>query len=304
VDTATVTLTVLGRVRLSPTPLFQRIDYGGSAFTRSVTLHNDSGLTVGFQLQESDVGGMPTNIPWFEVSPASGSLVPLSTQDVTATFDPAGLSPGLRQAQLRMLHDSPYSVADVPVCFTVGFLDVPDGSFAVDHAHALAGAGITAGCGPGMFCPATTVSRAMASVWLLRALEGAAYQPPPATGTLFADVPVDSFAADFIEEFARRGITSGCGGGNFCPGAAVTREQTAVLLLKTLESPNYFPPPATWIFDDVPPGNPFARWIEEIYRRGMTSGCGGANFCPTLPVSRAAMAVFVVRAFGLPLCGE
>ena len=37
------------------------------------------------------------------------------------------------------------------------------------------------------------------------------------------------------EELARRGVTTGCGGGNFCPQAAVSREQMAVFLLRTLD---------------------------------------------------------------------
>ena len=48
----------------------------------------------------------------------------------------------------------------------------------------------------------------------------------------FADVPLTSPFAAFIEELAVRGITSGCGGGNYCPGAAVTRGQMAVFLVK------------------------------------------------------------------------
>jgi hypothetical protein len=33
---------------------------------------------------------------------------------------------------------------------------------------------------------------------------------------------------------------------------------------------------------------------------GITGGCGGGNFCPSNPVTRAEMAVFLVTAFNLP----
>ena len=56
---------------------------------------------------------------------------------------------------------------------------------------------------------------------------------PPATPT-FNDVPVSDSAFQFIEALAASGITAGCGGGNFCPDATLTRRQMAVFLAKGL----------------------------------------------------------------------
>jgi hypothetical protein len=50
------------------------------------------------------------------------------------------------------------------------------------------------------------------------------------------------------------------------------------------------------MFADVPFSSPYCRWIEEMARRGITSGCGGNNYCPTSPVPREQMAVFLVVA--------
>jgi hypothetical protein len=50
---------------------------------------------------------------------------------------------------------------------------------------------------------------------------------------MFGDVPIGSFAAAWIEEIARRGITSGCGGGNYCANDSATRGQMAVFLVQT-----------------------------------------------------------------------
>src|SRR6266536_3435493 len=55
---------------------------------------------------------------------------------------------------------------------------------------------------------------------------------------MFNDVPASSPFCPYIEELARRGITGGFGGGNYCPSALVTRQQMAVLLLKVLDSHN------------------------------------------------------------------
>jgi hypothetical protein len=51
---------------------------------------------------------------------------------------------------------------------------------------------------------------------------------------LFADVPTSSSVHTPIAAIARAGITAGCGGGNFCPNAALTRGQEAALLHRGL----------------------------------------------------------------------
>jgi hypothetical protein len=56
---------------------------------------------------------------------------------------------------------------------------------------------------------------------------------PPATPT-FGDTPASHVFYQFIEALAASGITGGCGGGNFCPDAPLTRGQMAVFLAKAL----------------------------------------------------------------------
>jgi hypothetical protein len=51
----------------------------------------------------------------------------------------------------------------------------------------------------------------------------------------------------------------------------------------------------------VPCSSAFAIWINELVRRGIASGCGGSNFCPTQPNTRAQMSVFLASTFALPL---
>ena len=57
--------------------------------------------------------------------------------------------------------------------------------------------------------------------------------PPPGTAT-FNDVPITDPAFQFIEALVASGITAGCGGGNYCPDAPLTRRQMAVFLSKAL----------------------------------------------------------------------
>jgi len=54
--------------------------------------------------------------------------------------------------------------------------------------------------------------------------------------------------------------------------------------------------PVAWAtFIDVPPSNPFYNDINAIQGAGITSGCGGGNFCPTDNIQRQAEAAFVHR---------
>ncbi len=56
--------------------------------------------------------------------------------------------------------------------------------------------------------------------------------------------------------------------------------------------------PQAWFadFNDVPPSDPFHASIEGIVRDGITSGCTGGNYCPSTPIPRSQIAVFLLRA--------
>ncbi len=91
------------------------------------------------------------------------------------------------------------------------------------------------------FGPATTgfaqgTTREEMTLALAKALDIS--QPPACVPgqEMFNDVPASSPFCPYIEELARRGITGGCGGGNYCPSALVTRQQMAVFLVKTLDA--------------------------------------------------------------------
>lgn len=156
------------------------------------------------------------------------------------------------------------------------------------------------GCTRDGFCPTGTVSRAELPEIVLRAREGSDYVPQPCKGTVFADVDPNLPACAWIEDLAARGVVSGCGGGNYCPNDPVTREQAAVFVLGTLESPGYVPDSATPLpFTDVDPASPFARWIAELSFRGITAGCGGTSYCPSASLTRQEMAAFVAVGFDL-----
>ncbi|MBI5839286.1 MAG: S-layer homology domain-containing protein [Chloroflexi bacterium] len=132
----------------------------------------------------------------------------------------------------RGIHGSAFNPPVGPITFG----DTP-GHWAQYWIEALRLDGITGGCGGGNYCPDAVTSRAQIAVFLLRAEHGGNYTPPNATGNRFSDIPIDYWAAAWIEQLASEGITGGCGNGKFCPENPVTRAEMAVLLVKAFNLP-------------------------------------------------------------------
>jgi hypothetical protein len=124
-----------------------------------------------------------------------------------------------------------------PACVTGAemFADVPSTSPFCRWIEELAHRNIAGGCGGGNFCPLGPVSREQMAVFALATREAPGYSPAAcvAGAERFADVPASSPFCKWVEELARRNIAGGCGGGNFCPVTAVTREQNGVFLSGT-----------------------------------------------------------------------
>jgi cytochrome c peroxidase len=219
----------------------------------------------------------------------------LNPTTVEVTFDPT--SKGPKKAVLEINTDA--GNVGVPlrgVGFVSGspsFNDVlaADGIF--PFVETLFTHGITAGCGGGDFCPDGLLTRTQLAVMLATAM--GLFEVPPRGR--FADVPPTAGGAGFIERLAEENVTAGCGGGNYCPNQLVTRAQAAVLIAAASgKSPVN---PQTGVFADVPPGSFGAGFIERLAADGIAAGCGGGNFCPGAPITRAATAVFIAKAFGL-----
>jgi hypothetical protein len=122
------------------------------------------------------------------------------------------------------------------------FSDVPETSPFCRFVEELFNRGVVVGCGPGpTYCPDNPVTREQMAVFVLRTLDPALIPPACAPPNLFADVPETSPFCRWIEELANRGVVSGCGGGNYCPQLAVTREQMGVFISVTFSLSLYGP---------------------------------------------------------------
>ena len=219
----------------------------------------------------------------------------------TATITTPSLPPGTLNN--ITLTNTDGTSGTLPNGFIADFVDVPEGgnNFWL-FVSGLVRNQITAGIGGGLYGVDQPAKRQQMAVFLLKSKYGICYAPPPCNTPAFADVPCSSNFAPWINQLVAEGITTGCGGGNYCPNNPVNRQQMAVFLLKTKEGGSYVPPACTsQDFGDVPctPGVGFADWIYELVRRSITAGCGGGNYCPLNPNTRGQMAVFLSFMFGL-----
>jgi uncharacterized repeat protein (TIGR03803 family) len=135
---------------------------------------------------------------------------------------------------LKSEHGSSY----VPPTCTGIFPDVPCPSTLADWIEQLFVEGVTAGCGGGLYCPDSPVTRRQMAAFLLKAKEGSSYTPPAATG-IFEDVPLTDTFAPWIEDLYNRKVTGGCQASPllYCPDNSNTRGQMAVFLVKMFELP-------------------------------------------------------------------
>jgi uncharacterized protein YkwD len=148
--------------------------------------------------------------------------------------------------------------------------------------------GTTTGCSADRFCPSRGVTRGQMASFLAREL---GLSP---TAARFSDVPSRHPHAGNIGALAAAGVTSGCGGGRFCPDAPVTRAQMATFLRQAMG----IAPKAPKGVSDVASDHPHAGSIGALQAAGVTQGCNSRQFCPSQPVTRGQMATFLDRAFG------
>jgi len=120
------------------------------------------------------------------------------------------------------------------------FADVPledYGPFA-DFIEQLFNDGVTVGCGPNLYCPEDSTLRSEMAVFITKAK---GWMPVVPTG-IFPDVPTDYWSAGYIEKIATEGVTSGCGGGLYCPEDEVSRAEMAVFLVNGWNVETYMHP--------------------------------------------------------------
>jgi hypothetical protein len=266
------------------------VDNNGSVVAHAVTMQDlpAGAHTLTLQFQGVDLFASQRNGPYTltNVLLTDETSVTLISEEANSVYSTA--------AYLYTDFAAPGSFADVPATYWAsGFIE------------RLYAAGVTGGCAvnPARYCPEDTVTRAQMAVFLLRGIHTSSYMPPTmGAGSGFNDVPPDYWSGTWIKQLAAEGITAGCGNGNYCPEHPVTRAQMAVFLLRSKYGASYVPPAvgSGTGFADVLPNYWAAAFIKQLVAEGITVGCGNGSYCPEQPVTRAQMAVFLVRTFNLP----
>ena len=92
----------------------------------------------------------------------------------------------------------------------------------------------------------------------------------------------------------------------FCPDSALPRWKLAVWLVRALDRLNADPDNNLNTFNDVNKRKWYKPFVERLRVLGVTTGCVRRStiFCPNDTVTRAEMAVFLVRAFNIPSAGD
>ena len=245
-----------------------------------------------------------TRHPWLDETPKSGSARASATQPVTLDFITALQWPGLHQADAPRRRHRPVRAVDVPVNYTIAFLDVPvDPLGRRAHPRARRRSRLASAAAGATSAPTSTIDRAEMAVLMVRAMHGPLYAPPAATG-IFIDVPSTTPTTPPTTSSSSTATASSPAAGRsplrYCPNDLVNRAQMSVFVAKGLGLPTA---PATGFFTDVS-GTiyaGFAPYAEALYNNGITAGCGDHIFCPATQITRNQLAVWLVKALGLPM---
>ncbi len=288
VDYGTTSLTVHGILQSTPNVTFD-LDFYESP---SCTPHPRDLLQSAYYIGSTQVttdGSGNVNFDTLLSDPNAASMPIITT---TAT-DPSGNTSEFSQAVIYA--SSPRSgppAGGVTVTLT--------------GVHFVSGAAVTFGGVPGTNVTVTNVTSMTADAPALPAAtvndivvtntDGTAGTLKKAWIVDFLDVPPSQQFYTWVTTLVSNAITVGIGGGNYGVADPTLRQQMAVFLLKGRHGLCYTPPPCSGTFGDVPCPSTFANWIEALAAEGITGGCGGGNYCPTNPVRRDQMAVFLLKA--------
>ena len=169
-------------------------------------------------------------------------------------------------------------------------------------------AGIVTGYPGGTYQPSNPVTRDQMAVYISRALAKGDDKVPAGPGTAtFSDVPTDYWAFKYAEYAKAQNVVTGYSDGTYKPTDQVDRGQMAVFIARSIATPTGeagmvgYTPPGTASFTDVPTSFWAYKYIEFIKSKSVTGGYPDGLYHAEYVCTRDQMAVYVARAFKLPL---
>jgi hypothetical protein len=188
------------------------------------------------------------------------------------------------------------------------FPDVPLDHWAYSQIAACVDAGIVAGYDDGLYHPEREVTRDQMAVYIARALAGGDASVPDFTDTpTFPDVPTGNWALKYVEFAVDQGVVTGYEDGSYQPTEQVNRAQMAVYIARAMVAPSGEAGLADYVpsdprnFPDAPDTFWSYKHIEYCVEHGVVNGYEDGMYHPEIVVTRDQMAVFIARAFDLPM---
>ena len=185
----------------------------------------------------------------------------------------------------------------------IDFLDVNSENWAHDQIMSCVEAGVVMGYPDGTSHPDSPVTRDQMAVYISRALAGGDTNVPSGPGTAtFADVPTDHLAFKYVEYCYDNGVVQGYWDG-YHPDEQVDRAQMAVYVARAVaggDSAVPDDPDGTPFFPDVAADFWAYKYIEYCHDHEIVQGYWD-GYHPERVVTRDQMAVYVQRAFRLPM---
>jgi peroxiredoxin len=189
-----------------------------------------------------------------------------------------------------------------------GFLDVSSDHWAYDEIMACDAAAIVSGYPDGTYHPELAVTRDQMAVYISRALAGGDDNVPEFTDVpTFPDVDGMHWALKYVEYAVSQNVVGGYLDGTYHPEYQVTRDQMAVYVARALVAPDGedgladYTPADPRNFPDVASTFWSYKHVEYCVEHGVVAGYLDGLYHPEIVVTRGQMAVYVQRAFELPI---
>ncbi|WP_051235918.1 S-layer homology domain-containing protein [Paenibacillus pinihumi] len=198
-------------------------------------------------------------------------------------------------ATIMSTSNSVYVIASNPKSF-----QNISGHWAKANIERLASRQIITGVSGSEFAPGRTVTRAEFAAMLTRAL---GLTGESTSSSVFKDVPVTAWYADYVAAAAKAGLLKGYSDGTFRPDATITREQMAVVAANALEFakaagadvPQADGGSKTGFKDEAAIHSWALEAVKQVAAAGILEGNNKSDFLPLDLASRAEAATIIAR---------